>query len=412
MLTDKQIKALKGTGKPYRVLDGNNLYLWVNAKGTAKSWQYRYRRPTDNKADIYTIGQYPQIGLREAREEAIKLSNYISRGIDPKEQKKQEEQAKEQQHTQELTFGDVATEWLESKKEGISKKQYIKLNGALTNHITPIIGRLAIDGGISNAMLISLITIIRGKGAKTVHTLAQGVIKQVYDYAILKEYTAFSPSIKALSQRIISGEHIEKNHPHISIKDLPKLLEGLETIRSGYIVLIALKLIILIYPRQGELRQCKWDYLDWENKTLTIPSELMKGRQVYKQAGLLEHVIPLPTQAIALFKKLYDLTGNHPQGFMFPSQVGEGKVMSDGTLNKALRQIIPSDKQNIHGFRHLATTWLNEQHPELSDVIDKMLSHQERDKVKRTYNQSKHIEPMRRLYQEWGDFLTSQGLKI
>ncbi|WP_423805510.1 Arm DNA-binding domain-containing protein [Pelistega ratti] len=54
-LTDKQIKALQGTGKPQKILDRDNLYIRINAKGTVKSFLYRYRRPTDNKEDTYTI---------------------------------------------------------------------------------------------------------------------------------------------------------------------------------------------------------------------------------------------------------------------------------------------------------------------------------------------------------------------
>nr|WP_159990707.1 tyrosine-type recombinase/integrase [Pelistega ratti] len=131
----------------------------------------------------------------------------------------------------------------------------------------------------------------------------------------------------------------------------------------------------MIFPRQGELRFCKWEYIDWEQKTLTIPSHLMKGTKLLKQTGALTHTIALSTQAIRLLEQLQALTGHIPSGYLLPSTKGEGKVMSDGTLNKALRQIIPSDKQDIHGFRGLASTWLNEQHPEYSAVIEKMLSH-------------------------------------
>lgn len=85
MLTVKQIEAAKPKEKPYRLLDGNGLYLYVPVSGK-KVWQLRYK--IDGKEKILTVGKYPLMTLQEARDKAWTARKDISVGIDPVKAKK------------------------------------------------------------------------------------------------------------------------------------------------------------------------------------------------------------------------------------------------------------------------------------------------------------------------------------
>ena len=59
MLTDKEISSLKGREKPYRVSDGEGLYLEVKTDGS-KYWRLAYRYA--GKQKTLALGVYPKVG--------------------------------------------------------------------------------------------------------------------------------------------------------------------------------------------------------------------------------------------------------------------------------------------------------------------------------------------------------------
>jgi hypothetical protein len=80
ILKDAQVKCTKSKNKPYRLADGEGLCLLVNkvtqdGKSGSKSWQYRYR--INGKSRIYTIGKYPAIKLKAARQRHLKAAQLV-----------------------------------------------------------------------------------------------------------------------------------------------------------------------------------------------------------------------------------------------------------------------------------------------------------------------------------------------
>ena len=81
--------------------------------------------------------------------------------------------------------------------------------------------------------------------------------------------------------------------------------------------------------------------------------------------------------------------------------------MSENTVNAALRRL-GYDRTMItaHGFRGMASTLLHEcGWP--SDVIERQLSHAERNAVKAAYNHAEHLPARRKMMQAWADHLDS-----
>ena len=75
-----QITALSPTGKSYDVADPAvpNLLLRVGPTGS-KRWLFRYQ--WRRKQTRISIGHFPDVGLAEAREQAIKHQNQIKDGF-------------------------------------------------------------------------------------------------------------------------------------------------------------------------------------------------------------------------------------------------------------------------------------------------------------------------------------------
>src|SRR5690606_3800011 len=80
MLTDTKIRAQKPRDRAYRIADTNGLCLEVRPSG-AKAWRYRYRH--GGQASMITLGEYPSMGLAEARGERDRLRALVRSGANP-----------------------------------------------------------------------------------------------------------------------------------------------------------------------------------------------------------------------------------------------------------------------------------------------------------------------------------------
>jgi len=115
------------------------------------------------------------------------------------------------------------------------------------------------------------------------------------------------------------------------------------------------------------------------------------------------HIVPLSKQALVV---LYDLKkGSTENGrFIFPVLGSKEGVMSENTINKALRTLgYSTDVMTRHGFRSTASTLLNEQQCWHPDAIERQLAHAPRNKVRAAYNYAEHLPERRRMMQAWAD---------
>lgn len=86
-LTDEEIRNLKHESKPYKLSDGDNLYLHIMPNG-GKWWRFRYR--FDGKEKSLALGTYPMTSIEDARRSREAAKELLSQGFDPSEIRKQE----------------------------------------------------------------------------------------------------------------------------------------------------------------------------------------------------------------------------------------------------------------------------------------------------------------------------------
>ena len=108
-LTDADIRNAKPKSGPYKLFDGDGLFLFVSVSG-GKLWRLKYR--FGGKEKLLSIGQYPTVGLKDARQYREEAKELIAKGIDPSaERKEAKAAATAQAQEQAATFETVAREW-------------------------------------------------------------------------------------------------------------------------------------------------------------------------------------------------------------------------------------------------------------------------------------------------------------
>jgi len=185
----------------------------------------------------------------------------------------------------------------------------------------------------------------------------------------------------------------------IDPKDVGKLMRAIRANEgSEPQVRAALLLSAYLFPRNSELRGMLWTEIDWKGALWEIPAARMKMKR--------DHLVPLPTQALAILRELQPWTGRAK--LAIPAPRDHGKMVSDATFNAALRRLgFSSDKHVHHGFRTTASTNLNELGYN-RDWIERQLAHVPGDKVRGTYNKAQYIRGRTEMMQAYADWLDAR----
>lgn len=384
-LSDTALANLEPESKEYRELDGKGLYFRVKPDGN-KSWQLRYKKP-DGKWSWLGIGGYPEISGQLARKKAQELITDISKGENPVITK-QERKRKELEDNN-ATFEALAREWLDTKQNRWVADTMTRNKGALEKHIYPVFGK-------------RLYTTIRPiewmnhlKGIQQEHKIYEQVnriramCRDIYDYAKVTGRIDYNP-LEGLHKFLEQGD--KKNMAHVDEKELPQLLRAIENYPTPD-MRIGLKLLAMLFCRPSELREATWTEFDLDSAVWNIPEQRMKKRR--------EHIIPLPSQSVQLLQELKPLSGH--SDYLFPSRSNSHKPKSDTVFIMALRRLGYEGRQTPHGFRHIASTLLNnkgfdERH------IEAALAHV-KDGVAGVYNKAQYLQDRKYIMQWYADHL-------
>jgi integrase len=156
-----------------------------------------------------------------------------------------------------------------------------------------------------------------------------------------------------------------------------------------------MELLLLTFVRKMELLGARWEELDLEAAEWRLPAHRMKMRE--------PHVVPLSTQAVALFKQ----AKQHASGseFVFPSLSSLKKPLSETALNNALKRL-GYGHFSPHAFRRTASTMLNERGYR-SDVIERQLAHMERNRIRAAYNKATYLAERTKMMQDWANYVVA-----
>src|SRR5450830_398544 len=133
-LTDKKINAAKPRDKPYPIADGGGLYLEVLVSGS-KVWRYSYR--IDGKRTKATIGAYPRVTIKDARNAHESMRDTLEDGIDPARKKQLDKIETIATTAQAETFESFARLWFAEKLALATARTQKQNMGWMVNDVFP-----------------------------------------------------------------------------------------------------------------------------------------------------------------------------------------------------------------------------------------------------------------------------------
>jgi integrase len=385
-LTDTGVRNAKPGTKPVKMFDERGLFLIVTPAG-GKWWRFRYH--FDNKEKLLSLGVYPDVGLKDARERRDAARKLLANDIDPGAHRKAQKAARQESASN--SFEVVAREWYLKHATTWVASHGDRIIRRLERDIFPWIGRRPI-ADVTAPELLDVVRRIEGRGALETAHRALSNCGQVLRYAVATGRAVRDPSGD------LRGALPPPKGEHFSAVTEPDLAANLLRTLDGYqgtlTVSCALRLAPLVFVRPGELRTAEWADIDLE---------AAEWRFTATKTGT-AHIVPLATQAVAILRELSALTGN--ARYVFPSARSNERPMSDNAILAAMRRMgIEKDEMSGHGFRAMARTILDEVLGVRPELIEHQLAHAVRDPNGRAYNRTAHLPERRKMMQTWADYL-------
>lgn len=382
MLNELMIKNAKIQEKPYKLADGNGLHLLVKPKG--KYWLLRYR--FGGKEKMLGLGVYPATSLKDARIKRDAIRVQLNNGIDPSHAKKISKLKKPESPT----FKSVALEWHEKQKARWVDSHAQAILNRLSKNAFPIFGNRPIKE-ITPQDVLAALRQIEARNALHIAKRTMQTCGQIFRYAV-----AIGEAERDVTADLRGALKTYKptNYTRIEQADLPQFIQKLELYEGSEFTKLAIKMILHTFVRTKELRGARWEEIDFDKKEWLIPASRMKMKE--------EHIVPLSKQSIEILKTLksYKLSD-----FIFPGNNNPLKCMSENTMIFAMYRMGYHSKATVHGFRATASTILNGSQKFSPDVIEKQLSHSERNKIRGAYNHAQYMPERIEMMQWWSDYL-------
>ncbi len=386
-LSDTAIRRLKPSDKPIKQADEKGLFLLVTPAG-GKWWRLKYR--FNGKERALSLGIYPDVSLKEARERRDAARKLLAGGVDPSEHRKTQRAAKMERAAN--SFEAVAREWFAKHYPRWAASHADKILARLENDVFPWLGGKPI-AEITAPMVLACLRRIESRGAlDTAHRALQNC-GQVFRYAVATGRAERDPcgDLKGALPPAKPGHFAALTDPD----KVAELLRAIDDVSATFVVKCALRLAPLLFVRPGELRTMRWAEVDLDRAEWCYAVSKTKT----------DHLVPLSTQAIAILKELQPLTGRGQH--VFPGARTNGEPLSNGALNVALRRAGYSTREQHtgHGFRAMARTLLHEELGFAPEVIEHQLAHSVPDALGTAYNRTKFLEQRRAMMQQWADYL-------
>lgn len=377
----------KGTPSGDKYPDLYGMYLLVTRTG--KYWRMNYRHA--GKQKTLALGVYPRVSLAQARRKAEDARKALAEGIDPNAVKRA--QKAEQRSAALNTFDKLARQWLLTIQRNGSASTQKKVGNWLEGDVIPYLGKMPLNT-IRPRDVLRVVQRVEARGAiDSAHRIKQ-LCGQVLRFGVAMDLVErdVTADLKGALTPVPRTHYPALTEPG----DVAPLLRAIYGYQGHATAVAALKLAPMLFVRPGELRAAEWSEIHLDAAEWRIPAKKMKMQ--------LEHLVPLPTQAVAILRALQPVTGEGR--YVFPGLRSGQRCMSENTINAALRSLgYAKEVMTGHGFRAMARTILDEVLQERVDLIEHQLAHSVIDPNGRAYNRTAHLPARRAMMQRWADYL-------
>ena len=354
--------------------------LYFRVRGNSKVWIQRLR--IRGKPTMRGLGPYPQISLQPARKIASENREMIRKG---------HKLATKTEQNKTPTFKEAATIYFEKQKTGWKNDKHRKQWMASLKRYCGNLMDMRVDEIKAHHISQSL-SPIWSEIPETAKRVRQRV-SAIMLWAIAMEHRPdTNPAGKMLSHLLPPQVVVKKHLRALPHEQVSTALEKVRQSDAWKATKLCLEFLILTGSRSGEARGARWEEINIDAKTLTVPASRMKAKKA--------HTVPLSTLALEVLNEARLISDS--SGLVFPSITG--KQLSDSTLSKQLRD------QGIdgtpHGMRTALRSWCAET-GQNREAAEECLAHTNPNKVEAAYQRSTLLGLRRQILQDWSDYLTS-----
>ena len=422
LLTDASLRKVKPSNKRQTHADGGNLFAKMEANSEVLYFEMRYTSPTLHKQRVIRLGTYPSLKLAEARQQRDEYKKLIANEVDPADHKKQMKQGLLEAKAN--TFKAIADEWLEKQSSVNWHSTLAKKKMLIEKHLLPYIGKIPVSEITMQQAVKILQPIADAKQWETLNKTCR-FFKSIMERATDQQ---LAPDINWSRLRGQFGRGVSKKRAHVKVsgkafesgtKRLKHIIA--EVFKYNMQPMTAMALMTSMYTtlRIGAVVQVEWSDIDLNEGAWSIDPQ--KDKFAYKKLLTEEEIevktvtFPMPKQVLQILRLMESVNIRHRNNdFVFHSIGKSGHLTTEG-ISKIFLKTGFSKEQSVHGFRHVGSTYLNEQFRDDGskifdkDVIEAALQHSgsgsDKDKIRAVYNEAEYWKPRELCLQFWADYV-------
>jgi integrase len=265
----------------------------------------------------------------------------------------------------------------------------------LRAYVTPHFGSLPI-AQVDTPMVVKALSVIWTEKNETACRLRQR-IEAILDWATVSGYRKGDNPARwngHLEHVLPKPTKKTEHHAALPYSEMNAFMTALHEQKG--VAALALEFTILTAARTGEVIGARWDEIDMDLMTWTIPAERMKAAK--------EHTVPLSQRALKILK---DLDKEKKGPYVFPG--GNEDAPLSNMAMAALLKRMELTEITVHGFRSTFRDWAGEQTNFPREVVEHALAHQLKDKAEAAYSRSTLPEKRRKLMEAWAQYALTKS---
>jgi integrase len=384
-LTAKNVEAMRPGADRREIPDDHmpGLYLILQPSG-ARSWAVRYRHQAAPRK--YTLGSYPALSLKDARELAAKALRGVAEGRDPGREKILARAAKAE------SVDRVVEEFLERHVRRSNRPRTAQeTERLLRQHVLPRWrGRMVHE--ITRRDVLDILDRVVDGGAPIAANRVLAAVRKFFNWCVARDILAASPCAG------VKPPTAERARDRVLTDDELRLVwQAADKLGGTFGPLV--KLLALTGQRRDEVAQMRRDELSLDARLWTLPPARTKNNQ--------PHEVPLSKASLAVLQNVPHTPGSP---FVFTTNGGASPASGYSKNKRRLEALLPSDMPawRLHDLRRSCASGMARLGINLP-VIEKVLNHSSGSfaGIVGVYQKHSFADEKRRALETWGNFVTA-----
>lgn len=393
-LTALAVERAHRSGEPVLLSDSDGLYLRKQTRDGA-SWTLRYRFA--GKEHWLTLGNYPDMSLAQARVEARLARVLLDRQQNPLSVRR----AALAEERRKGSFKALCEDWYRAEVQARGLKHPAVPRRYLDKYLLPKLGRVAASD-ITPADVARVLDELKGRAPTAANDLLR-FTRRIFAFGVRRRFVLSNPAAD-FSPRLDAGGIERPRSRALSLDEMAQLFEKIRgTPNFGEDNLLAIKLLLALCVRKGELLGARWAEFDLEGSTPAGAVWHLPASRTKTGEGV---EIPLAPAVVECFSTLRILAAG--SDYVFPKRRRDPRErvphVGIDTLNVALQRVKHGMAHfTLHDLRRTARTQLAALGVR-REVAERCLGHRLRG-VEGTYDRHDYFKERRVALEQWATLI-------